>query len=138
MPQAERTPSSSARVVYAGIVASTLIVTIGALVVSMSLKSASGSLGAPDAVAFLLGLGVILAGTKIRLRLGESKRGQSREEWWTAHAGRVLLLWGLMELTAMAGAVLLFATGHLLVFVVLALAALAGLATSSPGRFAAD
>ena len=138
MPQAGRAPSSSARVVYAGIVASTLIVTLGALVVSTSLKSASGSLGAPDAVAFLLGLGVFLAGTKIRQRLGERRGGQSREEWWTAHAGRVLLLWGLMETAAMAGAVLLFATGHLSVFVVLSLAALAGLATSSPGRFAAD
>jgi len=138
VPPAERASSSSARVVYAGIVASTLIVTIGALVVSMSLKSASGSLGAPDAVVFLLGLGVFVAGTKIRQRLGERRGGRSREEWWTANAGRVLLLWGLMELAAMAGAALLFATDHLPVFVVLALAALAGLATSSPGRFAAD
>ena len=138
MPPAERAPSSSARVVYAGIVASTLIVTIGALVVSMSLKSASGSMGAPDAVVFLLGLGVFVAGTKIRQRLGERRGGRSREEWWAANAGRVLLLWGLMELAAMAGAALLFATGHLPVFVMLALAALAGLATSSPGRFAAD
>ena len=138
MPQAQRAPSSSARVVYAGIVASTLIVSLGALVVSMSLDSASGRLGPPDAAAFLLGLGVFVAGMRIRQRLGERRGGQSREEWWTAHAGRVLLLWGLMELAAMAGAALLFATGHLPVFVVLALAALAGLATSSPGRLAAE
>jgi len=138
VPQAGRAPSSSARVVYAGIVASPLIVTVGALVVSMSLNSASGKLGAPDAVAFLLGLAVFVVGMRIRQRLGERRGGQTREEWWAANAGRVLLLWGLLELGAMAGAVLLFATGHLPVFAVLALAALAGLMASSPGRLAAD
>ena len=92
----------------------------------------------PDAVAFLLGLAVFVVGMRIRQRLGERRGGQTREEWWAANAGRVLLLWGLLELGAMAGAVLLFATGHLPVFAVLALAALAGLMASSPGRLAAD
>ena len=138
MPQAERAPSSSARVVYAGIVASTLIVSLGALVVSMSLKSFSTGIGLGDLAALLVGFGAFGAVVRRLQRLGGRRTGQSRDEWWGENAGRVLLVWGLWELGAMAGAALLFATGHYPIFTVLALAALAGLATSSPGRFPAD
>ncbi len=138
MPQAKRAPSSSARVVYAGIVASTLIVSLGALVVSMSLKSLTTRIGLGDLAALLVGFGAFAAVVRRLQRLGGRRTGQSRESWWGENAGRMVLVWGLWELGALAGAALVFATGHYPIFTVLALAALAGLATSSPGRLAAE
>ena len=124
--------------VYIGIVASTLIITIGAFVVRMSLKSLSTGIGVGDLAALLVGFGAFGAVVRHMQRLGGRRPGESREDWWGENAGRMVLVWGLWELGAMAGAVLLFATGHYPFFTVLALAALAGLATSSPGRFPAN
>lgn len=124
--------------VYAGIMASTTIVTLGAFVVSKSLGSMSYSVAVPDSAVFVVGLGVLIAGLRQRRRLDGPLRGGTAEQWWVENAGRALLLWGLLELGALIGAGLLFATGHLPVYAVLAGLALAGLVLSSPGRLAGE
>ena len=134
MAAGPRTASSAARVVYAGIVASTLIISVGALATSFTLGTATTAASLFDAIALLGGAAAFLAGFRQRKRLTRAGGGRSAEEWWGENAGRVLLIWGLLELTAVAGAVVVFATGHLTAFVALAVLALAGLGTLSPGR----
>lgn len=134
MAPGPRPASSAARVVYAGIVASTLIISLGALATSFTLGTATTAAGLFDAVALLAGSAAFVAGFQQRRRLTRAGAGRSAEEWWGENAGRVLLMWGLLELTAVTGAVVVFATGHLTAFVALAVLALAGLGTLSPGR----
>ena len=134
MPPAARSPSSAARVVYAGILASTLIVSSGALVVSLSLGSMTAALAPLDAVVFLVGMGALLAAFRQRQRLGGSTRGETVESWWGENGGKALLVWGLLELGALIGAMLIFATGRFPIYAVLATVALSGLVVSSPGR----
>ncbi len=124
--------------VYAGIMASTIIVTLGAFVVSKSLGSMTYAVAAFDSVVFVVGLGVLIAGLRQRRRLDGQRRAGANEQWWVENAARTLVLWGLLELGALIGAGLLFATGHLPVYAVLAGVALAGLALSSPGRLAGE
>lgn len=138
MPPAQRAPSSAARVVYAGIFASTIIINLGALVVSLSLRASVTAVSAPDLVVLLAGLGALLAGIRLRHRLGGRRSGQTREEWWGENAGRALMLWGLLELCALPGAVLMFATGHVTIFAGLTAMAVASLAMCAPGRLTGD
>ena len=134
MPPAPRSPSAAARVVYAGIVASTLIITGGALTTSLTLGTATTAAGLFDWVALISGSAAFVTGFQPRKRLTLPGGGRTAEEWWGDNGGRVLLVWGLLELTAVAGAVVVFATGHLTAFVALAVLGLAGLGTLSPGR----
>ena len=134
MPPAPRSPSSAARVVYAGIIASTLIISVGALIVSLALGTATTAAGLPDWVALISGSAAFVIGFQQRKRLSRPHGADSAEEWWGENGGRALLIWGLLELTAVAGAAVVFATGHLTAFVGLAVLGLAGLGTLSPGR----
>lgn len=133
MPPTPRSPSSAARVVFAGIVASTLIITAGALTMSLALGTATTAAGLPDGAALVAGSVAFVAGIQQRNRLGQAGN-RSAEDWWGENSGRVLLVWGLFELTAVAGAAVVFATGHLTAFVALAVLGLAGLFTLPPGR----
>ena len=134
MPTVPRSHFSAARIVYAGIVASTLIITGGALTMSLTLGTATTAAGLPDGAALIFGSATFVAGFRQRARLSQPVGGGSAEAWWGENTGRVLLIWGLMELTAVAGAVVAFATGHLTAFVALAVLGLAGLGTLSPGQ----
>lgn len=120
--------------VYAGIVASTTIITLGAFITSRTLGAMTGDIGRLDALVFLAGLGALGAGFRRRARLVNHDAGRVPELWWGENAGRVLVVWVLMELGGVIGAVLLFATGRAPVSAILAVLALAGLALSSPGR----
>jgi hypothetical protein len=131
---APRSPSSAARIVYAGIVASTSIITVGALTTSLVLGTATAAAGLPDGLALVAGAAAFLAGIRSRKRLRPSGSGDTGDQWWNENGGRVLLIWGLMELTAVTGAVVVFATGHLTAFAALAVLGLAGLASLSPRR----
>jgi hypothetical protein len=133
VPPAPRTPASAAGIVYIGIVASTIIVSVGAAVVSASLHTTNTSFGALDGLALLAGLGGLGAVLRLRGALPESTGGDA---WWRANAGACLVLWALLELVALIGSTLLFITGHVVVFAVLVLAAMGGLVTLSPGRLA--
>ncbi len=134
MAPGPRSPSSAARVVYAGIVASTLIISGGALATSVALGTATTAAGLFDWLALLSGSAAFITGFQQRKRLTRAGGGRSAEEWWGDNSGRVLLIWGLLELTAVVGAAVVFATGHLTAFAALAALALAGLGTMSPAR----
>ena len=136
MPSAPRSHTSAARIVYAGIVASTLIIIVGALTLSLTLGNATAAAGLADGVALVFGAATFSWGFRLRARLRQPTARESVDDWWNANTGRVLLMWGLMELTAIAGAVVTFATGHLTAFVALAVLGLAGLGTLAPGRVA--
>lgn len=134
MPSGPRPPSSAARAIFAGIIASTTIVTSGAFVVSLSLHTTSRAVGPLDGVALFLGL-VILWVVRMRWSgLPARRADESADGWWRENAGAALLLWALLELAAMLGAVTLFATGHLIVFAVLAMLVLTGFVVLTPGR----
>ena len=134
VPSAPRSASSAARVVYLGIVASTLIISIGGLTLSLTLGTATSAAGLLDWLALGVGAVAFLTGFSRRNKLSRLREGGSAEEWWIENAGKVLLIWGLLELTAVAGAVVVFASGHLTAFAALAALSLAGLGTLSPGR----
>jgi hypothetical protein len=123
-------------VLYAGIVASTLIISAGALAMSITLGTATPVTGWPDWVALVVGSGSFVAGMQRRKGLSRRGAGQTADQWWGENAGGVLTIWGLLELAAIAGALVVFATGHLTVFVALAVLALAALLTLTPGRVA--
>jgi hypothetical protein len=134
VPSAPRSASSAARVVYVGIVASTLIICIGGLTLSLTLGTATSAAGLLDWLALGSGAVAFLTAFRQRSKLSRLGEGGSAAEWWSDNAGKVLLIWGLLELTAIAGAVVVFATGHLTAFAALAALSLAGLGTLSPGR----
>ncbi len=120
---------------YAGIFASTIIVTVGALVVRKSLGSMSYGVGRFDWMVFVAGLGALIFAYRQRQRFGDGHSHQA-EQWWGDHSGQALLVWGLLEVGALIGAVLLFSTGRFPVYAVLAGLALAGLVLTSPSRLA--
>ncbi|HEU5217981.1 MAG TPA: hypothetical protein VFU23_04940 [Gemmatimonadales bacterium] len=136
MPAEARSSTSAARVVYAGIVASTLISTGGALATSLTLGTASTMVDLSDWLGLAAGLGAIGAGFRQRRVLTGAAAPGPLETWWSEHAGRVLLMWGLLELGGLFGAVLLFATGHLPAYAVLTALALVGIVLTPPGRIA--
>ncbi len=100
---------------------------------SLALGTATIAAGLPDGAALVAGSVAFVAGIQQRNRLGQAGN-RSAEDWWGENSGRVLLVWGLFELTAVAGAAVVFATGHLTAFVALAVLGLAGLFTLPPGR----
>ena len=122
----------AARTIYAGIISSTAIISIGAYAVRRSLGLVPGT-GPLDFVAIFAGVGAGLLGLVIRSRL-PARSGASDDDWWKVNAGRAIAVWGLLEAPAILGAVTLFATGHLLVFAALVAFALVGLATLTPAR----
>ena len=91
--------------------------------------------GGLDGVALLLGISTLALVHLIRQRLPSREPGQSEEQWWNRHLGRAVLLWSLLELAAVIGAVTLMATGHLAVFAALALFGLGGLLAYRPTTF---
>jgi hypothetical protein len=116
MPPTSPAPSSAARTLHALLLTSTLIISIGAFVVSRSLA------------ALDRGVGWLAA------RAG----GQTADQWWSANLGRALALWALLESSAMLGSVTLFFTGHLVPFMLLVGLALGGLLSLSPGRLVGE
>lgn len=129
-----RAPFSAARVVYAGIFASTIIVSAGALVVKGTLGTLGWSMDLLDYVAIVAGSTAVVLANRLRQAIGGRRSGQSADDWWGENAGKALLVWAILELAALVGAIVLFATGHVTVFTVLVTLVLAGLVLTSPGR----
>src|SRR5258706_11964484 len=124
--------AAAARTIYAGIISSTAIVSIGAYAVRRSLGIVSGA-GPVDFVALSAGVGAVLLVLVFRSRI-PARSGASDDEWWKANVGRAILVWALLESPAILGAVTLFATGRMLAYTVLVAFALIGLATATPSR----
>jgi hypothetical protein len=122
------------RAFHAFIVASTLIVIAGALVVTRTTGSVGVGFGTLDAVALLMGGSTLAITFLVRQRLPGRGPGQSGEDWWRQHLGRAVLIWAFLEMPAVVGAVTLMATRHVPVFALLGIVALAGLLSSGPGR----
>lgn len=136
MSRAARAPSSAARVVYAGIFTSTIIVSAGALVVRGTLGPLGWSMDLLDYLAIVAGSTALVFAGRLRQAIGCRRSGQQAEAWWGENAGKALLLWAVLEGAALAGAIVVFATGHVAVYTVLVTFVLAGLVLTSPGRLA--
>lgn len=136
MSRVARAPSSAARVVYAGIFTSTIIVSAGALVVRGTLGPLGWSMDLLDYVAIVAGSTALALAGRLRQAIGGRRSGQEADDWWGENAGKALLVWAVLEGAALAGAIVLFATGHVTVLAVLVPLVLAGLVLTSPGRLA--
>lgn len=126
----------AAATIYVALISSTLIVVVGAAVVGRSLARFSLALGVIDVAALVAGFGALAMVAVLRSRLRPRAELESVDAWWRANLGRVMPLWALLELPAALGAVVLFATGHALPLLGLALLSLGGFAVLSPGRLA--
>jgi hypothetical protein len=138
MPPASPAPSSAARTLHALLLTSTLIISIGAFVVSRSIAALSSAVGVLDWVAILVGLSGLAIALLLRSRLPARTGGQTADQWWSANLGRAVALWALFEFPAMLGSVTLFVTGHLIPFIALVALALGGLVSLAPGRLGGD
>ncbi len=138
MPPTSPAPSSAARTLHALLLTSTLIISIGAFVVSRSLAALDRGVGLLDGVAILAGLSGLGMALLLRSRLAARAGGQTADQWWSANLGRALALWALLESSAMLGSVTLFFTGHLVPFMLLVGLALGGLLSLSPGRLVGE
>ena len=88
----------AARTIYAGIISSTAIVSIGAYAVRRSFGILPGT-GPLDFVALFAGVGAILLVLVLRARL-PARSGASDDDWWKANAGRAITVWALLEAPA--------------------------------------
>lgn len=138
MPGQAPAPATAARTVYAFLIASTIIVASGALIARRSLRGLSTGFGPLDAAGLACGVSALVIVALLASRLPRRPAGQTVDDWWRAHTGRAVLLWSLLELPAMIGAVTLFATGHLVAYLLLAVLALGGLAVTGPARLVAE
>jgi len=138
MPSPPVPPVRSARTIHAFLIASTLIVSIGALVASRSTGALRGEAATIDYVGAGIGLAAALLLGALRRRLPARSAEQNADDWWRLQIGRAVLLWGLLELLAVLGAAALLFTGHAIGFAVLALLALGGLLVLSPARLAGE
>ncbi len=115
-----------------------LIVAGGAFVVTRTLGPLAGGI-APLEVAFLVaGAGLLLLVTRFQNRSPVRAVGEPEEEWYRAALSRAILVWSLLELVALFGAVSLFLTRGLAAFLVLFAAALTGFVLLRPGRLAGE
>lgn len=131
-------PAASARTLHAFLIASTLIVCVGALVATRSTGPFASGLAPIELAALLIGISLLAFVYLMRSRMLPRASGQSDDDWWRLHLGKALLLWSLLEFSALVGAVALFATRHLVGFALLAVLALGGLLSVSPARLAGD
>jgi len=130
--------SAAARTVHAFLVASTLIVSSGAFIVTRSLRPLSGGAAPIDWMALLVGGSALWIVFLLRSRFPERTGSRSLEDWWRENLGRCVMIWALLELPAILGAVALFATGHFWIFSGLVFVALGGLLTAAPARLAGE
>ena len=135
-PAALPPSARAAATIYVALISSTLIIVIGAAVVGRSLARFSLALGSIDAAAIVAGCGALAMVAVLRIRLRPRAGSETPDAWWRANLGRVLPLWVLLELPALLGAVVLFATGHALPLLGLAILSLGGFVVLSPGRVA--
>ncbi len=125
----------TARTFHAFILASTCIVLAGAFVVTRSTGTVTTSLGTLDAVALFTGLSSFTIASVVRQRL-PGTGGAGPDAWWQEHLGRAVLIWSVLEMPAIVGAMTLFATRHTPAFVALGLVAIASLVRLRPSRLA--
>ena len=137
MPTRPVGPAAAARTIYAFLIASTAIVSIGAYVVHRTLAApAGGGISPLEYVALLLGLSDLMLVVVIRRGFPVRSDGTPPDEWWRVNTGRAVLVWALLEAPALIGSATLFATGHQGAYAALVLLALAGLGTFTPARLA--
>jgi len=82
--------------------------------------------------------GVVLVASLVLVRLVRSgviprQRGQDRNSWWAANAGRVLVIWAVADAVAMCGTVFWFLTGDPVLLALTAFGLLL-LVLNRPGR----
>lgn len=138
MPPSPPALSAAARTLHAFLVASTLIVSSGAFIVTRSMRPLSGGAAPIDWMALLVSGSALWIVLLLRSRIPGPTGSLSLEDWWREHLGRCVMIWALLELPAVLGAVALFATGHYWIFGLLVFLALGGLLTASPARLAGE
>jgi hypothetical protein len=137
MPSRPAPPASSAaRTLHSFLIASTLIVSIGAFVAARSSGPLRSGIAPLDYLALVLGAAALLGIPRLRERLPPRAAGQSVDEWWAGQLGRAVLLWALLEFSAMLGAATLLITRQPWGSTALAGLAIAGLLWFSPTRLA--
>ena len=129
--------SPAARTVHAFLVASTLIISSGAFIVTRSMRPLSGGAAPIDWMALLVGGSALWIVLLLKSRF-PGRAGRTLEDWWRENLGRGVMIWALLELPAILGSVALFATGHYPIFAALVLTALGGLLLATPARLAGD
>ena len=124
----------TARTLHAFVVASTLIVIVGAFVVVRTTGPVLSGFGALDAVALMMGISTVAMTLLVRQRLPLRPSSQTEDDWWRQHLGRAVLIWALLEMPAVIGGITLMATRQAVAFGLLAVVALGGLLSARPGR----
>ena len=84
----------------------------------------------------MMGFSTLAITFLVRQRLPGRGSSQSLDDWWGQHLGRAMLIWALLEMPAVLGAITLLATRHMPAFAGLGLLALAGLTMARPARLA--
>lgn len=135
-PRPAPSARSTARTLHSFLIASTLIVSAGAAVAARSTGQLRTGLSPIDWPGVLLALAALPLYLALRRRLPARRAAEAPDAWWQAYLGRAVLLWALLELAAMVGAVTLLATGSSVGFAALAVLAFGGLLTCSPARLA--
>ncbi len=86
--------------------------------------------------ALELGLAVVVAQV-MKTRIARLDPSGDRDAWWMSHAGRVLIVWAMIEGSAVLGAVFWFLTGDGVILAGVSAVALALLVMNRPARLQA-
>jgi hypothetical protein len=127
----------SARTLHAFLVASTLIVIAGALVVTRTTGTLGTGFGLLDGIAVMMGLSALAISSLVRQRLPGRPTGPGEDDWWRENLGRALVVWGLLELTGAVGAVTLIVTRQLPGYGLLGVLSIGLLLQTRPARLGA-
>jgi hypothetical protein len=84
--------------------------------------------------AAVLAGGALIAYRVLRAALPPPGSADDADGWWAAHVARVILVWGVADGLALAGAVLWFLTGDFVTLIIAGGAGLFLLAVTHPGR----
>jgi len=101
-----------ARIVYLALLASVLLFTAVATLAQVPQAAGlpAGSVYSP----FVVGAAVFAGALICRRHISRPARGVTEEEWWRANLSRAILIWGLLEVGALFGAVLFFGSRNYL------------------------
>jgi hypothetical protein len=137
-PQAAAFNQRVARVLYAALVTSLLVVTLVLLVLGLRPEALEPATEGLRLVLRGAVLAVLVAGALtvrvVRSGLKPRRIGSDPDEWWAANGERAVVVWGLAEGIGIFGAVVYVVSGDLLVLLAPFVLAFILLLTSGPQR----
>jgi len=101
-------------------------------VVTWSTGTVAMAMGTLDSAALMTGLSSFAIASLVRQRLPGGSA--EVETWWQEHLGRAVLIWSVLEMPAIVGAISLFATRHVPAFLALGAVSVASLVRTRPAR----